>query len=75
MPAGEGAESVIEKGFICLLTDSVVHEDPFGIEATGIVADAVRGDGGEIRLTAREEVGTRFAKEVLHALGGEEGEG
>lgn len=75
MPAGKGPEAVVEKRFVRLLADSVVYEHPFGTEAARVIADAVCGDGGKVGLAACEEVRARFAEEVFHALGDEEGEG
>ena len=72
MAAGEGFEGVVDEVRVWVLADVGINEGPSGIEALAVATDDVLLDVIEVGLAAGDAARSRFAEEVLHALGDEE---
>lgn len=73
MTARERLESIIYKMRIRVLANVGGDKRPPGVEVLAVATDNVVLNVGEVWLATGNTAWSRFAEEVLHALGDEEG--
>lgn len=69
--AGKRSESVLQEVGVCLRADGRSYEHPVLIEYLAYRVDGgLRNSaGGQVWLAARQQIRSRLAEQVLHALG------
>lgn len=74
MPAEVTAEAFVQQALICLRANGRADQRPPARNVLAVATHHMRGNVGEVRLAACQQVRPRLADQVLDARGDEKGE-